>query len=90
MISDASAEGERHLMCVFFDVLQYNGKDLLDKSYCERRTLLERIISPTPGFAMVAERTCVKEPGTAFLDSVARLRNCFAKCVSVHEGESMA
>lgn len=40
----------RHLCLVFFDVLHLDGESLLDRSYDERRKVLENVIKLIPGF----------------------------------------
>ena len=44
---------------MFFDVLLLDGVSLLSFPYSERRSILERTIHLTPGYAMLAERTCI-------------------------------
>ena len=59
MISNASEGGTRHLAIVFFDILLIDGVSLLSSGYAERRAALERVIKTTPGYAILAERTCI-------------------------------
>ena len=59
MTSNASEGGTRHLALVFFDILLIDGVPLLSSGYAERRAALERVIKTTPGYAMLAERTCI-------------------------------
>ena len=45
-----------HLAVVFFDVLRVDGRSLLMEPYDTRRTVLEALVKPIEGFAMLAER----------------------------------
>ena len=45
-----------HLAVVFFDVLRVDGRSLLAEPYETRRTVLETLVKPIEGFAMLAER----------------------------------
>ncbi|WVF68578.1 hypothetical protein IAT40_003347 [Kwoniella sp. CBS 6097] len=47
----------RHLCLVFFDILLVDSQSLLNRAYEARRAILEEVIRPIPGFAMLAERT---------------------------------
>ncbi|OCF46055.1 hypothetical protein I317_00143 [Kwoniella heveanensis CBS 569] len=49
----------RHLCLVFFDVLYIDGLSLLHHAYEARRAILEEVIRPLPGFAMLAERMSI-------------------------------
>lgn len=51
--SNASDEGTRHFMLVFFDVLYLDGESLLDLSYGERRLKLVNLIRPIQGYVCI-------------------------------------
>ncbi|KAK0570058.1 hypothetical protein OC861_000365 [Tilletia horrida] len=57
--SNLTETGTYHLGLVFFDVLHLDNESLLHKSYEQRRSILESIITPIPSFALLAERTLV-------------------------------
>jgi hypothetical protein len=46
-----------HLQLVFFDVLELDGRGLLDVSYESRREVLERLIRPIEGFVSCSSST---------------------------------
>ncbi|KAJ6457176.1 hypothetical protein C8R47DRAFT_173370 [Mycena vitilis] len=48
---------DRHLGLVFFDILMLNSKSLLSVPYSSRRAILESVIKPITGQAILAERT---------------------------------
>jgi hypothetical protein len=60
--SQPSPEGVRkelHLQLVFFDLLELDGKSLIEKPYEDRRATLERLIRIIPGWSMLAARSPV-------------------------------
>ena len=59
LVSNGSDSGTRHLALVFFDVLLLDGVSLLPLPYSHRRNILEEAIRVLPGYAMLAERTCI-------------------------------
>ena len=59
MVSNGTDGGTRHLALVFFDVLLIDDVSLVSFSYADRRAALERTIRTQPGYAMLAERTCI-------------------------------
>ncbi|KZT18333.1 DNA ligase/mRNA capping enzyme [Neolentinus lepideus HHB14362 ss-1] len=59
--SQTSASSPRHLALVFFDLLLLNSVSLLSTPYATRRALLESIILPEPGYAMLADRFLIGE-----------------------------
>ncbi|KAI9062683.1 hypothetical protein FKP32DRAFT_1652628 [Trametes sanguinea] len=82
MISNGSDGGTRHLALVFFDVLLLDGVSLLSYPYGSRRSILETVLKTRPGYAMLAERTCV-EMGRA--DTEEKLRRAFARAIADHQ-----
>ncbi|KAI0358264.1 hypothetical protein OH77DRAFT_1449955 [Trametes cingulata] len=82
LISNGSDGGTRHLALVFFDVLLLDGVSLLSLPYGQRRSVLERVMNVKPGYAMLAERTCIdmksKEPEE-------QLRRVFARAIANHQ-----
>ncbi|KAI0630766.1 hypothetical protein C8Q77DRAFT_1135097 [Trametes polyzona] len=82
LISNASDGGTRHLALVFFDVLLVDDLSLLSFPYGERRSILEGIITPKPGYAMLAERTLID---LASEDPQDALRRAFARVVADHQ-----
>ena len=81
-MSNASDGGNRRLALVFFDVLLLDGVSLLSLSYAERRAILEQVISLKPGYAMVAERTCIDMKNS---DGEDTLRRTFARVIADHQ-----
>ena len=77
MVSNASEYGTRHLALIFFDVLLMDDVSLLSLPYSERRATLERAVQAIPGYAMLAERTCIflNQPNAkeSFVQAFARL-----------------
>lgn len=60
--SQPSPEGVRkelHLQLVFFDVLELDGKSLVETPYEDRRAALESLICVIPGWSMLAARSPV-------------------------------
>ncbi|KAI0664436.1 hypothetical protein C8Q70DRAFT_947961 [Cubamyces menziesii] len=82
LVSNASDGGNRRLALVFFDVLLLDGVSLLSLSYAERRAILEQVISLKPGYAMVAERTCIDMKNS---DGEDTLRRTFARVIADHQ-----
>ncbi|KAI0272640.1 hypothetical protein BC834DRAFT_356527 [Gloeopeniophorella convolvens] len=79
LISDAAGDGERHLALVFFDILFLNGTSLLSTPYGDRRALLERVITPEHGHAMLAQRQAIAMKGPRGLHGARdRLREVMA------------
>ncbi|EMD39194.1 hypothetical protein CERSUDRAFT_122630 [Gelatoporia subvermispora B] len=89
MISNASDGGTRHLALVFFDILLLDDTSLLARSYGERRALLEEVVTPIPGFSMLAERRPVpmvdRTSGRSLADPAAVLRRAFADAIAGFE-----
>ncbi|RPD64481.1 hypothetical protein L226DRAFT_545021 [Lentinus tigrinus ALCF2SS1-7] len=82
MISNGSDGGTRHLALVFFDILLLDGTSLLSFPYSERRAVLERVIRTTPGYSMLAERTCIDMKHG---DPADALRKTFATLVADYQ-----
>ncbi|KAI0642398.1 hypothetical protein C8Q79DRAFT_251688 [Trametes meyenii] len=82
LVSNASDGGTRHLALVFFDVLLLDGVSLLPLPYGERRAALERLVHVRPGYAMLAERTCVDLRRANAADA---LRRVFAHAIANHQ-----
>ncbi|KAG8894802.1 hypothetical protein FRC00_008421, partial [Tulasnella sp. 408] len=80
--SNASDNGRRHFMLVFFDVLYVDDASLVNKPYEYRRRTLESIINPIPGFSMLAERVQIKLGQS---DSVEQLRSVMARRIAEFE-----
>ncbi|KAJ7623353.1 hypothetical protein FB45DRAFT_837508 [Roridomyces roridus] len=77
LMTDVS--GDRHLGLVFFDILFLDSASLLSTSYSSRRVILESVITPIPGHAILAERQPIA------LNSIGRmssLQHVFADCIS--------
>ena len=51
---------------------------LVDEPYRVRRGMLERIVRTKPGYAMLAERTCIGDSETA-------LQRAFSSCIANFE-----
>lgn len=79
IVSNGSDAGTRHLALVFFDVLLLDGVSLLSFPYSERRGILERIIRVVPGYAMLAERTCIDKTRR---DAKESFRGVFASLIA--------
>ncbi|KAI0761805.1 hypothetical protein BD413DRAFT_646329 [Trametes elegans] len=82
MLSNGSDGGTRHLALVFYDVLLLDGVSMLSMPYGERRTVLEKMINVKPGFAMLAERTCIN---MRHADAEERFRRVFARVIADHQ-----
>lgn len=82
MISNGTDGGTRHLALVFFDVLLLDDASLLPVPYGQRREVLERLINVKPGYAMLAERTCID---TTLPNGEGMLRRTFARVVADHQ-----
>lgn len=82
MISNGTDGGTRHLALVFYDVLLLDDASLLPVPYGQRRDVLERLINVTPGYAMLAERTCID---TTLPNGEGMLRRAFARVVADHQ-----
>ncbi|KAI0369767.1 hypothetical protein BV20DRAFT_1044223 [Pilatotrama ljubarskyi] len=82
LISDGSDGDTRHLALVFFDILLLNGVSLLSLPYGQRRAVLERAIRKKPGYAMLAERTCIDMKSK---DPAEELRRVFARVIANHQ-----
>lgn len=78
ILSNASDASTRHLALVFFDILYLDGVSLLGEPYSARRALLESVVAPIPGRAMLASRTRVR--------NAIELRDHFAGLVAACEG----
>lgn len=76
-------EGQ-HLGLVFFDVLFLDGRSQLARPYCERREILESIVSIIPGQAILAERHLIDLKSTHELPEVCLART-FARCLAYHQ-----
>jgi DNA ligase-4 len=80
---------ERHLALVFFDVLVLDSSSLLMQPYSARRKLLESVIIPLEGKAMIAERHAIGKScllgANSSQDPAARLRDVFASVLARHE-----
>ncbi|EPQ56356.1 DNA ligase/mRNA capping enzyme, partial [Gloeophyllum trabeum ATCC 11539] len=84
--SSTSDNSTRHLALIFFDVLILESVSLLSAPYATRRDILESLITPIPGYAMLAERTLVSPDGIAEGgDAEERLRSTFARLLSERE-----
>jgi len=86
LITDSS--DTRHLALVFFDILILNSASLLSTPYCERRSLLESLIIPIPGQAMLADRTAIELNGGKGNDmeqAEMGLRKFFAQIIADHQ-----
>jgi DNA ligase-4 len=86
LITDSSAT--RHLALVFFDILVLDSTSFLSTPYCDRRSLLESIITPIPGQAMLADRTAIEINGDEAYDieqAEKDLRRLFAKTIADHQ-----
>ncbi|KAH9849855.1 hypothetical protein C2E23DRAFT_877883 [Lenzites betulinus] len=82
LVSNGSDGGSRHLALVFFDVLLIDNDSLLSQPYGERRKILEQVVHAKPGYAMLAERTCID---TSRADAEETLRRAFASAVADHQ-----
>lgn len=84
MISNASDGGTRRLALVFFDILMFNGRSLLSAPYEARRALLESVITPTRGYAMLAERSLIDLAG-GMTEAAAELDVVWARAIAARE-----
>ncbi|EIW58323.1 uncharacterized protein TRAVEDRAFT_124375 [Trametes versicolor FP-101664 SS1] len=82
LISNGTDGGTRHLALVFFDILLLDDASLLPVPYGQRREVLERLINVKPGYAMLAERTCID---TTLPNGEEMLRRAFARVVADHQ-----
>ncbi|CAK5267619.1 unnamed protein product [Mycena citricolor] len=55
-LSLVTDNSDRQLGLVFFDILMLNSKSLMRESYSARRDILESVIKPIPGLAILADR----------------------------------
>ena len=67
---------------MFFDVLLLDGVSLLSLPYSDRRNILERTIRLSPGYAMLAERSCIDMTRSNAEES---FRKIFSSLVSDHQ-----
>lgn len=67
---------------MFFDILLLDDASLLPVPYGQRREVLERLINVKPGYAMLAERTCID---TTLPNGEEMLRRAFARVVADHQ-----
>ncbi|KAG9037569.1 hypothetical protein FRB95_005151 [Tulasnella sp. JGI-2019a] len=74
--------GNRHFMLVFFDVLLLDGRTLTAESYESRRALLEQLITPLPGYAILAKREKLLIDGP---DALVQLTQVFARHIADYE-----
>ncbi|KAI0051858.1 hypothetical protein FA95DRAFT_1533769 [Auriscalpium vulgare] len=84
LMSNASDDGTRHLALVFFDVLMVDGEYLLSTPYSARREVLEAIIKPEAGYAMLAARYPI-DLTMGLRRSQAELRRIFATHIANFE-----
>jgi hypothetical protein len=86
LVSDASDQGTRHLAVVFFDVLMLDSSSLLSTPYTIRRSILESLIEPSHGQAMLAERTLIALNTTGGIAKAEEeLRKIFARVIADHQ-----
>ncbi|KAF8323539.1 uncharacterized protein EI90DRAFT_2935697 [Cantharellus anzutake] len=85
IVSDISNSGIRHLMLIFFDILHFNGIDLLHHIYRDRRGLLEKTIHSQFGKAMIAQRREVGDPDVSSAQTLRTLCSAFAQSRSKFE-----
>lgn len=85
LVSDASDDNTRHLALVFFDVLILDSTPLLSSPYSARRSILESLIVPIPGRAMLSSRTPIERSGANGLARAEKeLRRVFAQHIADH------
>jgi len=70
-------------MVVFFDIMYQDGVSYLELPYDLRRAKLEEVISPRPGYAILADRYQITSNQP--LRRVEKLRNIFAFHISKFE-----
>ncbi|KAJ7634197.1 hypothetical protein DFH06DRAFT_1221373 [Mycena polygramma] len=75
---------DRHLGLVFFDILMLNSKSLLSVPYSSRRAILESVIKPITGQAILAERIPIALNWTRN-DTGLPLHRVFADCLACPE-----
>ncbi len=54
ILRDTGVRRLEHYCIAFFDVLRYDGKELLSSPYTLRRQLLEKIVIPIEGYVCSA------------------------------------
>lgn len=83
LVSDASDSGVRHLALVFFDVLVLDSVTLLSTPYSSRRSILESLVQPNPGYVMLAERTAIHLNGPRGMQGAGQqLRSAWASTLA--------
>ncbi|KII85754.1 hypothetical protein PLICRDRAFT_700571 [Plicaturopsis crispa FD-325 SS-3] len=85
LASNASDCGTRHLALIFFDVLVLDDASLLDEAYSTRRSILESVIQPIPGYSMLAERVPITIKRDSGDDGSDELRRVFAQLIADHQ-----
>ena len=68
---------------MFFDVLFLDSVSLLRHSYSDRRSILESIIQPVHGRALLADRSAIAL--TDLKNAAAELRVVFARTIADHQ-----